>query len=231
MAGGQGQGDAVNQLHCPRGLDIDVDGSIFIADTYNHRIVRWRPHARQGEIIAGGRGPGNQPEQLNEPMTVLIDRMHNCLIISEQGNRRVTRWSLDPQRQDGERREVIISDIRCVGLAIDDEGSLYVSDYERNEVRRYGHGDGRQGVIVAGGHGRGAAPNQLNCPRYIFVDAEHSVYVSEMENHCVTKWMKGAREGVVVAGGQGRGNSLKKLNSPSGIFVDRVGSVLSLIHI
>ena len=30
--------------------------------------------------------------------------------------------------------------------------------------------------------------NQLNCHRYIFVDAEHSVYVSEMENHCVTKW-------------------------------------------
>ena len=40
--------------------------------------------------------------------------------------------------------------------------------------------DGREGVLVAGGHGKGAAFNQLNYPRQIFVDADHSVYVSDM---------------------------------------------------
>ena len=44
-------------------------------------------------------------------------------------------------------------------------------------MRRYGRGDGRGGVIVAGGNYRGDALNQLNGPRNIFVDDDYSVYV------------------------------------------------------
>ena len=78
---------------------------------------------------------------------------------------------------------------------------------------------------MAGGYGKGPALNQLDGPRQIFVDADHSVYVSDKNNHRVVKWMKGAREGVVVAGGHGEGDSLRRLRRPSGIFVDRTGSV------
>ena len=127
--------------------------------------------------------------------------------------------------RDGGEREVIISNVESSGLAMDDEGSLYVSDYERNEVRRYGRGDGRGGVIVAGGHGQGAALNQLSGPQQIFIDTEHSIYISDSGNHRVMKWMRDAREGTVVAGGHGQGNSLRQLHWPSGIFVDRMGSV------
>ena len=43
VAGGNGYGNAINQLCCPYGLDIDDDNqSIVIADTYNHRIVEWK---------------------------------------------------------------------------------------------------------------------------------------------------------------------------------------------
>ena len=72
VAGGQEQGDAVDQLYSPFG--VDADGSLFIADTDNHRIVRCRPNARQGEIVAGGERPGDR-----------------ALIISERGSRRVIR--------------------------------------------------------------------------------------------------------------------------------------------
>ena len=218
-------GDALNQLNFPFDLDIDDDGSVFIADAENHRIVRWRPNAKQGEIIAGGRGPGSQPDQVNRPLAVLIDRITRSLIISEPQNRRVMRWSLDPQRAHGDEKEMIHSDVNSVGLAMDDDGSLYVSDWERHVVHRYGRRDGRKGVIVAGGHGRGAALNQLNGPRQIFVHADRSVYVSDMENHRVMRWTQGAREGVVVAGGHVEGDSLRRLHRPSGIFVDLMGTV------
>ena len=33
--------------------------------------------------------------------------------------------------------------------------------------------------VVAGGNGKGNHLNQLNCPTYIFVDQNHSVYVSD----------------------------------------------------
>ena len=108
---------------------------------------------------------------------------------------------------------------------MDDKGSLYVSDSERNEVRRYGDQDAREGVVVAGGNGPGPALNQLACPRNIFVDTDHSVYVSDFNNHRVVKWAKGAKEGLLVAGGQGQGRKEGQLSFPSGIFVDRMGSV------
>lgn len=41
VAGGQGQGHRVNQLSQPNCLAIDAEGALYIADTGNHRVVRW----------------------------------------------------------------------------------------------------------------------------------------------------------------------------------------------
>ena len=195
MAGGHRQGSASNQLYSPIGLDIDSDGSFFIADADNHRVIRWEPNARQGEIIAGGKGKGYQTDQMYKPGAVLIDQINRTLIVSEFGNRRVMRWSLNESKWSDGKGEVIISDIHAYGLAMDDEGSLYASNWKKDEVRRYGLGDGREGVIVAGGNGRGAALDQLYRPRHIFVDAERSVYISDSWNDSVVKWTNGATEG------------------------------------
>ncbi|CAF4943265.1 unnamed protein product, partial [Rotaria sp. Silwood1] len=62
-------------------------------------------------------------------------------------------------------------------------------------------------------------------PTYVFVDRDHSVYVSEWDNHRVMKWMEGAKQGIVVAGGQGKGNDLTQLSSPEGVVVDQLGTV------
>ncbi|CAF4860378.1 unnamed protein product, partial [Rotaria socialis] len=80
-------------------------------------------------------------------------------------------------------------------------------------------------TLVAGGNGQGDELNQLNSPHYLFVDRDHSVYVSDHNNHRVMKWNKGAKEGIVVAGGEGEGNALTQLYSPNGIFVDTLGTL------
>ena len=74
---------------------------------------------------------------------------------------------------------------------------------EKHEVRRYRRGES-QGTVVAGGNGNGNRLNQLSYPQYVFVDRDHSVYVSDYGNNRVMKWMEGAKEGIVVAGGQGQ---------------------------
>ncbi|CAM2730414.1 unnamed protein product, partial [Rotaria socialis] len=58
-----------------------------------------------------------------------------------------------------------------------------------------------QGTVIAGGNGSGNRLDQLSNPRYIFVDRDHSVYISEYRNYRVMKWIKGAKQGIVVAGG------------------------------
>ena len=112
MAGGNGKGDAVNQLNRPLGLDIDDDNqSIVIADCWNHRIVEWKMGAINGKVIAGGHGEGNRLDQLKFPTDVLIDKETNSLFIANRGNRRVLRWS---RRQDTTQGEVIVDNIDCV---------------------------------------------------------------------------------------------------------------------
>ncbi|CAF4346332.1 unnamed protein product, partial [Rotaria magnacalcarata] len=74
VAGGNGSGNALNQLKGPYGLCVDDDQNIYIADTSNHRIVQWKAGAASGQVIAGGNGPGNGTEQLNTPFDVIIDK-------------------------------------------------------------------------------------------------------------------------------------------------------------
>ncbi|CAF1419293.1 unnamed protein product, partial [Rotaria sp. Silwood1] len=176
--------------------------------------------ATSGQVVAGGNGEGSGAHQLNEPRDVIVNKERDCLIISDTSNRRVVRWP----RRNGTSGETIISNISCWGLTIDENGSLYVVDLGKNEVRRYRRGES-QGTVVAGDNGSGNRLDQLSYPQYVFVDRDHSVYVSEWGNHRVMKWVEGAKQGIVVAGGQGEGNGLTQLSYPKGVVVDQLGTV------
>ena len=222
VAGGHGMGYGLNQLWSPHCLYVDDNHqAIYIADSDNHRIIKWNYGESNGQIVAGGNGKGNSTNQLNFPRNVIVDTETDTLIICDWGNRRVVRWPL----QYGANGEVIISDIDCFGgLAMDDRGYLYVSDFQKNEVKRWKIGD-IHGTVVAGGNKDGNRLNQLNAPTYIFVDRDHSVYVSDKDNHRVMMWAEGAQEGIIVAGGRGRGNDLTQLAYPYGMTVDQLGTV------
>ncbi|CAF4920257.1 unnamed protein product, partial [Rotaria sp. Silwood1] len=220
VAGGNEEGSEPNQLDHPCGLYVYDDQTIYVADCWNHRIVEWKPGATNGKVVAGGNAEGNGAHQLNYPFDVIIDKESDSLMISDGANNRVVRWP----RRNGTSGETIISNISCIGLAMDDNGSLYVADNGKNEVRRYKIGD-TKGTVVAGGNGQGNRLDQLFYPHYVFVDRDHSVYVSDSENHRVMKWEERAKQGIVVAGGQGQGNSLTQLNEPVGVVVDQLGTV------
>ncbi|CAF1297582.1 unnamed protein product [Rotaria sp. Silwood1] len=220
VAGGNGKGSETNHLSLPCGLYVDDDQTIYVADERNHRIVEWKSGATNGKVVAGGNGEGNGAHQLNLPQDVIIDKESDNLIISDGGNRRVVRWP----RRNGTRGEIIISNIPCIGLTMDDNGFLYVVDYKKHEVRRYKIGD-TKGTVVAGGNGKGNRLDQLSNPRYVFVDRDHSVYVSDLGNNRVMKWEEGSKQGIVVAGVQGYGNSLTQLNHPQGVVVDQLDTV------
>ena len=220
VAGGNGGGSEFNQFTHPCGLYVGDDQTIYVADYSNHRIVEWKSGGTRGRVVAGGHGKGNQDQQLNQPRAVIVDKQSDSLIICDYSNKRVVKWP----RRNRRSGETMISDIHSYGLTMDHEGSLYVSDYERHEVKRWRLGDAN-GIVVAGGNGEGSGLDQLKHPMHIAVDHEQAVYVSDGDNHRVMKWMKGAREGVVVAGGQGEGNKLNQLSGPRGLAIDQSGAV------
>ncbi|CAF4937201.1 unnamed protein product [Rotaria socialis] len=195
---------------------------VVIADFGNHRIIQWKNgDTRNGQVVAGGNGEGNGLHQLDRPNDVLIDKETDSLIICDQMNRRVVRWS---RRSGTTQGEILIDNIVCYGLAMDEQRYLYVSDVGKHEVRRYQLGE-KNGTLVAGRNGTGNGTNQLNVPTYLVIDRHQNVYISDNGNHRVMKWNKDAKEGIVVAGGQGEGNALTQLYRPRGIFVDTLGTL------
>ncbi|CAF1634068.1 unnamed protein product [Rotaria sp. Silwood1] len=220
VAGGNREGNGINQLSNPFGLYVDEDQTIYVADSSNHRIMEWKWGAKSGQVVAGGNGQGSGDHQLSYPRDVIVDKERDSLIISDSSNDRVVRWP----RQNGTSGETIISNIDCWGLTMDENGSLYIVNTVEMEVRRYRRGES-QGIVVAGGNGYGNSLNQLPSPAYVFADQDHSVYVSIWGNSRVMKWMEDAKRGIVVAGSQRKGNGLTQLSDPKGVAVDQLGTV------
>ncbi|CAF4214896.1 unnamed protein product, partial [Adineta steineri] len=172
VVGGNGQGQKLNQLNHPNGIFIDKNKNIFIADSYNHRIIEWKYNESKGQIIAGRNKQENRMDQLNYPKDVIVDQQNHLIIIADSGNRRVIQLL-------NQKQQILIDNIDCHGLAMDQIGFLHISDYKKNEVKRWKMGEyNNEGIVVAGGNGQGDQLNQLNYPTFIFIDEEQSVYVS-----------------------------------------------------
>ncbi len=220
VAGGHGSGNAFDQLTLPYGLHVDDEKTIYIAEYCNNRVVEWKCGSITGQVVAGGNGPGKLNNQLYCPTDVIVDKQTDSLLICDYVNKRLMRWP----RRDRTNGQTIIANVLCWGLTMDEDGFLYISDWETHEVRRWRPGE-NQRTLVAGGNGRGQHHDQLDHPTYVFVDRDHSMYVSDSRNHRVMKWIKDTKEGILVAGGQGEGNALAQLSFPEGLFVDQWGTV------
>ena len=221
IAGCGQQGFQLNQLADPHGICVDEQNQcIYIADCSNHRIVRWRFGQDQGEIVAGGQGQGQQLNQLNGPKDVFLDKQTDSILITDRGNQRVVRWPCS----NGTQGQIIISNICCWGITMNQHGHIVISDSDNNRVIKWMKTNQNR-TIVAGGNGRGNQLNQLCCPTYICIDDEDSLFVSDSENHRVMKWTKDANEGIIVAGGHSDGPNSNQLDDAEGIFVDHQSNV------
>ena len=218
VAGGHGEGNRTDQLSSPIGLFVDKDQTVYIADLGNHRIMGWKVGAMAGEVLAGGESGCNRLDHLYWPTDVIVDRQTDTLLICDWWNRRVVRWPrCSPHLRQG---EIVIANTKCWALTMDNQGSLYVSDEEKHQVKRFDAGNENNGAVVAGAHVCGINLNQLSFPSHIFVDTQFTLYISDVNNHRVMKWMRGAKEGIVVAGGNGKGGHLTQLSSPQGLWVN-----------
>ncbi|CAF1290395.1 unnamed protein product [Adineta ricciae] len=163
ICGENGRGDKLNQLSDPVGIFIDKHQNIFIADSGNDRIVQWKRNENRGTIVAGGNRRGNR---LNQPTDVIVDEQNNSIIIADFGNRRFNSPSF---------------------LFVDDEQSLYVSDWDNHCVMKW-RKDAQEGIVVAGRNGCGENLNQLNYPQGIIVDHEGRIYVVDYGNHRIQRF-------------------------------------------
>ncbi|CAF2112125.1 unnamed protein product, partial [Rotaria magnacalcarata] len=65
-----------------------------VADSYNHRVMRWTQGAKQGTVVVGGNGGGAGANQLKYPRGLSFDRYGN-LYVADRDNARVQRFSIE----------------------------------------------------------------------------------------------------------------------------------------
>ncbi|CAF4378675.1 unnamed protein product [Rotaria sp. Silwood2] len=233
VAGGHGEGLALNQLSVPVSVFVDEDQTVYIADFGNHCIVAWKHNTASGQVVAGENGKGNENNQFSNPTDVIVDKETDMLLICDLNNCRVMRWPRhngtseenDVRRyRMGETNGTEVAGGNGVGdrlnqfnrpgyLFVDNEQSVYVSDSWNQCVMKW-EKDAKEGIVAAGGHGQGNGLSQLYNPQGVVVDSSGTVYVADVYNHRVMYWPKEATQGTVLIGVNELGEGANQLNSP-----------------
>jgi DNA-binding beta-propeller fold protein YncE len=109
------------------------------------------------------------------------------------------------------------------GLAVDQQGSLFVVDNGNNRIQKF---DNNGGFIILWGS-FGSANANFHNPTGIAVDGRGDVYVTDTNNHRVQKF--DGRLGQYLMKFGTRGNGEGQFSSPWGIAVDRVRGYIYVV--
>ena len=85
-------GGARSLLNYPTAISVMSNGSMYILDTSNYRVLKWQVGEPLGYVVAGGAGNGAAFNQIGASYQLFIDNQFN-VYVSENANHRVTRWS------------------------------------------------------------------------------------------------------------------------------------------
>lgn len=106
VAGGHGNGSRTDQLTVPGGLVLDENGTIYVVDEQNHRVVSVAVGTQNGTVIAGGHGEGNAPNQLGYPISLTFNGQGD-LYVSDFNNFRVQMFATAKTPSSGSNRDYI----------------------------------------------------------------------------------------------------------------------------
>ncbi len=84
-------GRGYSELSNPTAVYVDLDGSMYILDSGNYRVVKWLSGQPLGFSIAGNRSSGSTLNQIGTSYGLYLDNRGN-IYISEYSNHRVSMW-------------------------------------------------------------------------------------------------------------------------------------------
>jgi uncharacterized protein (TIGR03437 family) len=240
LNGDQGSATAA-QISNVQGIAMDRFGNLYLSDTDNHRVRRVSPSGIittvAGTGVAGFSGDGGTATaaQLNLPYGLAIDYNGN-LYIADLGNQRVRRVGPDGTiatvAGDGRRASspdggaaAQASLLSPRNLAVDDAGTLYISEFEGHRVRRVAT-DGKistaAGTGQAGYRGDGSAATGalVSYPAGLAVDRSGALYIADSGNNRIRKIYPSGTIGTVLGG-----SPSTALSAPIAVAVDAAGTI------
>ncbi len=202
----------------PRGLDVDPQGEIYVADTHNSQVLVYSP---AGQLLRRWGRSGKRPGEFISVTGVAVDGAGNIWTCEYGGyNDRIQKF--DPTgrvlltrgtfgTRPGEFN-------RPQGITVGPDGRIYVADAVNHRVQIL-HPDGS----FAAQWGRvGSAPGELRYPYEVEFDAQGRLYVAEFGNCRISVFDRRGRF-LTCFGRPGRGPG--EFDHPWGVSVAPGGDI------
>ena len=198
-------------LNYPTGVAVDAFGNTYIADTYNHRVLKESPSAVESTVASQSSGSA-----LGNPTGIAVDGA-GTVYIADGGTALVLIER--PVIGGGGYNESVFSSQSMTlptGVAVDGNGNLYIADGQQNVVLK-------ETLQFGGGYTESVVANNLYNPTGVAVDASGNIYIADTVNSQVMRvpW---------TGSGYGTPTAIPAstpiaLNFPIGVSVDAGGNV------
>lgn len=249
--GGDGGAATSAELYCPKGVAVDTNGNIYIADFDNNRIRKVTATTGKISTVAGNGTAGYNGDNiaatsamLNFPTGVAVDTLGNIYIADTWNNRirKVTTAGIistvagnGAEGYSGDGVAATSTKLGApAGVAVDTTGNIYIADTWNNRIRMVTTagiistvaGDGAFG---GSGDGGGATSAELFEPTGVAVDTTGNVYIADAWNNRIREVAAGIISTVAGGGTSGLGDggpaTSAQLNFPYGVSVDANGNI------
>ena len=258
-----GKADGTNssaRFNSPYGLAVDGAGNIFVADHDNNAIRKITPVGTNWVVttIAGVLGQQGSTDGTNSkarfffPDGVAVDT-NGTLFVADSANNTIrkitpqgTNWVVRTLAgntagggyADGTNNQA--SFFEPTGIAVDNAGNLFVTDFSYSLIRRIAP-VGTNWVVstIAGAPRPGSSVDGTNSqarfanPRGIVVDSSGTIFVGDYFNFTIrkitpvgTNWVVTTIAGLAGQAGTADGtNSDARFNAPQGVALDSAGNL------
>ena len=209
----------------PWGIAVGPDGSVYVTDTWNHRVQKF---TRDGRFVKawGVFGQGETPESFYGPRGLAVDA-EGRVYVTDTGNKRIVVFDANGNfitQFGGAGFDPGLFD-EPVGIAIDKNGTVYVNDTWNQRIQTFVPVQNENALVflpekqwdVFGWFGQ-----SLDNKPFIAVNDDLHVFVTDPEGYRV---MEFDQNGEVVRVWGDFGDSYASFGLASGIAVDNQGHV------
>jgi tripartite motif-containing protein 71 len=181
---GKGQGAGLGQLNSPRGIAVDAQGRVYVADLGNDRVAVFNADGSPAFNFGkkGETAPKSKPGEFNEPSGVAV-APDGTVYVADAWNGRIQ--SFDSKGKfKAEFGGARYSFYSPRNVATDSQGNFYVADTGNSAVKVYNPG-GKE-LKVLGGKGKGGG--HFNEVFGVAVNAKGEIFVADPGNRRIHKF-------------------------------------------